>query len=549
VIDHAESVSAAIDAALASAESDDLIRRVKTAVADELQALSPDAKVEFTEYFNHSYMADLFVRWGSGNAAVTRPVYLRGTLRPSTASDVDALETLEPMVVGLRRPIGPTVDLAPLRSRVIASNRVLVTDMPSVSRLVAPPASDPSQSMRQDEGAAEVPAPRTPLLQLVQANFVRGARGLVGAEEVQQLTAGATTAPTDALSDATLRAFQEAAGTLFVEDAALRLRRAAELLRRSVAVDAPTEADVPLDGRLSEVELRVLIPYLLKLEGVALSPSYWRSLGDMMDLEMLEALWVELAGVDVTPLVVPNLTSWTAKRSQLVLNAAYEPEGVDEPQGRDTSQVEGPAFVEAQRRPDDVTFDDPSTSDRDADAPTDAARGPWRVSSHLLNVEVGPWRAWFATDSRRLRGRGAGLAARWGELAPYLSSYHLQSVDLLGVARRIAVSAEQSASVLADVDTIGDTIADEFHVEDVAVRVGEAEDSPVVDLALAGMTATARKPETLANLLSVSLDVLGHRRPTPYDHVLATASTAVFAAEPAAYPFAAPDSELATTDE
>lgn len=512
--DHEDSVTAAIEAALALADPDDLIRGVKTAVAQELEVLSPDSTVAFTSYFNHSYMADLIVTWGSGASAVTRPVYLRGALRPTTAGDVDALAPLEPMVVGLRRPVGPSVNLGALRSRAIAAPRVLVTDMPAVSRLVAPRDDNPPDAAPADDNAS---ASRTPLLQLVQANFVRGGRGLVGSEEVQQLTGGAATAPTNALSNDTLRAFQVSAGELFVEDAALRLRRAAEVLRRGfVEENEPSDDAVPLEGRLSEVELRVLIPYLLRLDRVNLSPAYWRTLGAMMDLEMLEALWAELAGIDVTPLVVPNLATWTAKRAQLSLNAAFD----DNPTQEDTGDTaaEAPAVGEL--------------VESDGNRGHDEARGPWRVLARGLAAEVGPWRAWFATDSRRLRGRDDGIAARWTDLQPHLRDYQLASVELLGVTRRITVSTRTDDGVEGDVTAIGGTIGEEFHVEDVSVRVSERDDAPVIDVALTKMIATARSPETVANLLAVSLDVLGHRRPVDYAHLLDWTTAAEVGPEP-----------------
>lgn len=484
MIAHSEAVAESIRLALSSTNPEALVSGVKSAVAGELERLNPEARIEFTNYYNHSYMADLVLRWGEGKGGYERPVYLRNSLRPVTASrDVEALESLEPVVLGLTQASPAEASMSPVRSEASRRPRVLLTDMASVATLVDPPSAP-----RRDGSSA---SPVAPLLQLVQTNFIRGGKGLVTTEEIERLTAGSLPQDQMNLNQEELARFQATASELFVEDAALRLRRAAEILRRGTLSSEELGAEAPLGGTLSDLELRVLVPYLLTNR---LNPSidYWRSVGRMMTLEMLEDLWSDLTGVDVSPLVAPNLAIWQAKRSQLVFNSEYE------------QKTGAPDAVATEGRP------------------SSSEAGPWRMHTRTLTCDAGPWRVFFSTDSRRLKGReDDGVPARWDEVSGALTAYRVRSVDLRGISRRIAVRAEESSNVLADVEHIRRTIDDSFHVTELTVQASPLEDAPSVELAMSQMTATAlRGTESIANLLAVSLQVLGYRRPVPFDHLV-----------------------------
>ncbi|MPY59169.1 hypothetical protein [Streptomyces spongiae] len=58
------------------------VDRVKDVVQRRLQGAYPRARIVRTDYFNHSYVPDLVMEWGSGNQAEARPVYLRASVNP-----------------------------------------------------------------------------------------------------------------------------------------------------------------------------------------------------------------------------------------------------------------------------------------------------------------------------------------------------------------------------------------------------------------------------------------------------------------------------------
>lgn len=114
-----------------------------------------------------------------------------------------------------------------------------------------------------------------------------------------------------------------------------------------------------------------------------------------------------LVGLNVSPLVVPNATAWTAKRGQRVIN--NEMDEHDDASARSTNQV-----------------------DNEHDTPA------WRVDGRkFLTAKAGRWKVNLASDARRLPGRSDGAAAHWDDIATLLSGFALDAVDLRGISRRI----------------------------------------------------------------------------------------------------------------
>src|SRR5205085_8099448 len=109
----------------------------------------------------------------------------------------------------------------------------------------------------------------TPLLSLARSNIVRGARGLLETETVDNLVAVASSAGDRLSRHRSLELFSDLVDELFVSDAATRLHRASDLIQLGMqdnVEETLSSEDSPvtiIGGRLSDVELRVLLPYLL----------------------------------------------------------------------------------------------------------------------------------------------------------------------------------------------------------------------------------------------------------------------------------------------
>jgi hypothetical protein len=480
-------VTEQIRSAMASRNPDEIITGVKQAVAQEVSSLSPDAEIVVTEYFNHSYMPDLVLEWNDAGKRGIRPIFLRNDLRPEvTEVELEGLARREPVLLSLTALDEPSTRPGSLRERAREANHVLVTDVVSLADMAAPFDDERSKRFGQIE---------TPLLRLVQANLLKGGRGLLTVEDAGRLAS--STAPSDGdsmLTDEFIATFEETADEMFEPDAALRLRRSAELLRfglTSEAVAAISEST----GQLSDVELRILVPYLLADETARANTRLWSYIGSMMSLERLEELGDVLAGVDVTALVTPNVNIWTAKRAMLAINNSFE--GLDE-------TLPAPGNVK------ELTIDQvPEGNERNESF--------WYLRNRLLTADAGPWRLFIATDARRLKGRVESTAANWDDISPLIQGFALDSVDLRGMSRRIFVGAEGNGDVSSDVARIRSTIEDSFQVTEVRLRrIGDEESLGSLDVNFQEMTVTARYGVSPIASLIRAAELLGHRRPPDF---------------------------------
>jgi hypothetical protein len=489
-------VTEQIRSAMASNNADDIVTGVKDAVAQEVSSLSPDAKVVRTNYFNHSYMPDLVLEWRDAGKPHERPIFLRNDLRPEvTEQDVRSLARQEPVVLSITALDEPSVAAGRLRERAREANLVLVTDVVSLADMAAP-FGTPSPAPHGREEA--------PLLRLVQANLLKGGRGLLTPHDVERLAESA--APPErgaALTEQFLATFQETADEMFAPDAALRLRRSAELLRLGLSTNV-TDVIAGASGELSELELRVLIPYLLADETARANTRLWHYIGSMMSLERLEELSDVLAEIDVTALVVPNLETWTAKRAQLVINSSYDDDSIvttSAPTLRAAGfEVEDEHEVEGLNGGDSF----------------------WFISNRLLTADAGPWRLFVASDARRLKGRTDSIAANWDDIAPLISGFALDSVDLRGLSRRIYVGTEGNGDVSSDVARIRSLIDDSYQVTKVHVRRPDDESLGSLNVDFTEMTVTAgRGGAPIASLVRAA-ELLAHRQPPDFSPLTAT---------------------------
>jgi hypothetical protein len=481
---HGEAVTEQIRLAMQSSNPRDIVTGVKDAVSHEVSLLSPDANIVNTEYFNHSYMPDLVLEWNDAGRRDQRPIFLRNTLRPAVVEEeVRSLAQREPVVLSLTVPSESSPRLGVLRDQARQASRVLVTDVGSLADVAVPTGSGLTEG---HHGAG------APLLRLVQANLLKGGRGLFTAGDAERLTRNAAPVyENGGLSEQFLNSFQESADELFVPDAALRLRRAAELLRFGLTREVVETLSLS-EGQLSDVELRVLLPYLLADPTASAKPALWTYIGSMMSLERLEDMGDVLSEIDVSALVVSNVETWTARRAQLVINSEFE--GNDED---DVVPVVGNA----------------STFDAMPEVPS------WYIRNRMLTAEAGAWRLFVTTDARRLKGRKDNLAALWDDISSLLTDFKLDGVDLRGISRRIFVGAEQSGDVSADVAQIRANIEDSFRVAEVQIRrIGDGEDLAGMKVDFAEMTVTANRAP-IASLVAAA-GLLGYRWPSDFSALL-----------------------------
>lgn len=452
-----------IQDALEIRDPDDLISRVKSIVASELKELSPIAAIEYTSYYNHTYIPDMIVTWQRGGVTRERQVFVRQRLRAgSLRRDLSALADRDPVVLGLLPAIDEsnTVSAAMVQSSLPQGSQTLVADARAIAAM-----NDPWDWTAEASGHGV----SDPLMALVRENVLDGGRGFLGVAQAAAITSGEmfSTGGDVERPDET---FDSAIGEIFSADAVARIQRAVELLQWGVQGNSARQ----IFGSLSEAELRIIVPYLLRYRGVTDSPAFWGYLASLMTLSDLEGLDSELSGVNVSRLVQAGANHWAAKRVQLTLDANYD---------------------------------------------NDPAAG-WTVVNKVLVGRVGGWRAAVTTDSRRLKGRVANPPARWGEVRPALGRAILQAVELRGASRNITASAAESQNVTGDVDRILESIDDVFHVTDLSVKSPSALEEAVVDLSFLEMTATSRGHESVQNLTDLAVGILGHRRPTDISPLL-----------------------------
>jgi hypothetical protein len=144
---------------------DATIHDVKRAVIDEFQRVDRRVDVQVTDYFRHTYIPDLVLRWGDDIDRPERWVFLRSKVYPSyLTEDVSTLAPNQPIIFGLApTPIegGKNIErVKRLRERSAAAG-TLVTDPAGLDRLSSPSEDEPSS-----------------ISELVSRQIIRGGRGL-----------------------------------------------------------------------------------------------------------------------------------------------------------------------------------------------------------------------------------------------------------------------------------------------------------------------------------------------------------------------------------
>ncbi|WP_280466866.1 hypothetical protein [Nocardia cyriacigeorgica] len=458
-----------IDALSAAKQLDDpdaYIERVKGAVLDELTRLDPSAIVEDTHYFNHSVVPDFVFSWPQGKER--RSIYIRDSYASVLASnELSSFNRTAPVILSLSSETEfpserISVDFDQLRGQMGEHSRTLLTDSTAVAEI------DSDTSIRSD----------SPVQDLIRANFVRGARGVVTTNLAQELVYF-DSLPLNADTSRIASRFQE----VFSSDVALEMTRAAQLVALATSPEVGGLLGAGKFGllqhaRLSWAELQHLLPWLLQSEVVTPDPQFWRFVGSMMDLSDIEQLKGELADKDLTPLISANLRSWAGCRAYLGL-----------PQYGDGDEFE--ATVE------------------------NSLQGRWSFQGGILGVNVLDKRVHVASNGRSLRGRESVSAALWEELKPALAQFRLSTVQLNGIARTITINAAESDNIREDVEEIVRSVEDTYYVSEVRLRLPSLPEGEYTEASvkLGANLVVAQSNVSLFDLLNAAFSVLDYRNP------------------------------------
>ncbi|GGU90182.1 hypothetical protein GCM10010182_00810 [Actinomadura cremea] len=471
-------VSTALADAMNAPRGEELISSVKNIVIAELEKLDPNIRIKTTDYFNHSFIPDIVLNWKEAGKSASRDVFLRTTFRSARIGrDVPALAELGPVVLALQGNVDDRT-LDEVTQEVEDAPRLLLTNVPALDSIVGAEEDYTGVAITEQVGAADAP-----LLNLFRSNVMRGGRGIIAEGTASRIRDQIRPARDLDEEIRNVDSFTGLVDDLFLSDAAARLTRASQILRMGLSGDISLLSQSDLDddpesllgaavrGRLSDAELRVLIPYLLRRRDVTTSPTFWAHIGSMMSLERLESMWSSFLGLDLTPLVKANLDSWSARRASLEINA-------------------------------DVI-----------DVDSDTNHEGWSMHARMLCLTIGAWRLHLAVDGRKTRNRGNDKpSARWDELQRVVSDYPILSVTLQGLARRLNISAESSSDVYRDIEMITDAVEDNYYVPALEMRPSNRDDAPKIVVDFGKMVATADAPANLRDLGLIGLNVLGHRQ-------------------------------------
>ena len=537
-------LTGAVREAMSATRVADAEEGIKDAVAKELGRLDPLAKVERTAYFNHSFAPDFVLTWQDGRSKSRRDVFLRPSLRAGVFSDdlttirqVGAARQSDSFMLALRRNQEPdVVERAEIVSA--ATPEVLVTDVQALDELGA---------SHSDE---------SPIRSLVQANIVKGGKGLVLEAQVSELVALEDIAPTESVA---ADDFLSVIRRNFNEQAVARIQRTSQVLAMGLTgdlsiLDPADEHEAPkaVGGKLSRREVQLILPFLLRAENVTSEPRFWAHLGTLLSLEALEDVSASLTNLDLSRLVIPNLATWRANRAALALVAPEEagpdegivddPAAVEEPPALPCSSQE-PGLAEAEvglssaeeangtsqasaTASENALSAEPSKplgkraaakAEKEAKLAAERAaaldpRGRWMMHARMISTVVGDYRLHVTATAQRLKAH-PGLTVRWSDVQPILQRFDLAGVDVLGVDRSLAL---RSTSVVTDIEAISETVTDDYHVATVQVK---ASDEAVVSVQFSNSIAIAASVAPAGELGIMALRLLGYRRPIPEDEL------------------------------
>lgn len=281
-------------------DASSMVTVIKRAVMNEIRTADPSVSVTFTDYFNHTLVPDLVLRWPTENRE--RVVYVRPN--PSDRWLLDGLD-----YVSAHKPMVFTLgDLAPAASTTAPDkNRQMLTDK---ARATDTWITDPS-------GVAAVSSVRSKqtYLGLLSQALVRGGRGVYGQKEITDLarkTEAGFTASSRLVEPDTWLAVQAIERSLDAEQSGrlTRVLRAIWEGHGGAASTFPTAASV---GQLTDDDLSYLLSAVERA-----SSDFWRRIGRTITTAQLGRVRVDDPSVNMQALVTANLEHLQARGIRVV---------------------------------------------------------------------------------------------------------------------------------------------------------------------------------------------------------------------------------------
>ncbi|MFF7752275.1 hypothetical protein ACFZCP_24155 [Streptomyces sp. NPDC007971] len=406
-----QTIDAQIQNALHQASPEAAMRDVKHAVARELQSLDPKTEIKSTDYFNHTFIPDFVLTWGSGGQRPTRDIYLRFSVdTPLIQRDLKSLHEDSPAFIAIAAGGRAPHESEPATYEYDECLLSSTSTLESISREDA----------------------RTPVTQMLKASLLQGGKGyLVGdsAVAVQRAVSFADSA----LSrldrpqvSASVRAMNDHLSPAFSS----RIERVMQVMWVSQGGDADnfpgTHETVT---SLSSGELTQILPFLLSLEGV-INNDFWRNLGENLTLGHLQELehWQRSRNLDL--LVNANLDRINARGA-----------AVDRSQPNLFDNLEWPPY--------------------------------WEVMDSHLHLRCGEVDFKFVDDRRKIAHRTElGIAPRWFEIEHRLDQYGIEGIEFTspGSKTRIRSSTTEGLRDSMDMQALSEALGEFARVMAVELR-------------------------------------------------------------------------------
>ncbi|MGO4189282.1 hypothetical protein [Pseudarthrobacter sp. TAF60_1] len=460
-----------LEAATDTRDPRDYVRRVKTVVADELRSADPSIKLLDTGYYAHSAIPDFEAIWA--HSQTKRPIFLRDGLADVVAAhDMTFLPSTHPAVL--------TLDTAQVPVELIAEAETESASKPE--GLIAIGTSFNSEVL-----SSEAPSP---LAKLVRTNFVKGARGLITPDTLDDFDD-----QNDEPASDDVRRQMDIISSHFDGRIAFRIKALSGLIALSEMgeeefAEKQQEIDM-LAGELDPEELEWLLPALL-LSDNRPTAQFWGRFGTLFDLRDLERMSAPLQGFDLTDLVEANKDSWSARRAYSGLWITDDSPATDSRDG---------AGMDDQQQLDGV----PAKS-----VPAES----WSFVGTVLSKRLpeSARRIAVAWDAHKLKRAPAQSSKSWDQARELIADQTLLQVDLHGIQRSVSVNAVQSTDIRADITDVTTSVEDSYLVSSVALGLKNTEDEVVrVDVDFGGSMISAALDVRLSDLVETATTVFDSR--------------------------------------
>jgi len=272
------------------------IKRIKSAVMDEIKETDPKVRVHVTDYFNHSYTPDFVLDWPQDDRS--RYFYIRTDIDPRRlGKDTETLADKSPVLFTLADVVDRNQPELVQLSEAAAQVDTLVTDVPALAEVM--------------RATGE-----SPIAGLASSALLQGGRGVVDDGTAQHLlhtfvsgfdAARATSAPrTVAARDAIQNAFDQRSS-----------RRLTQFLHAVWVGSGGVPSTFPGSADFSPDLTEDAIGLLLDLQDLD-DDVFWKRVGRRLSIERVARLGEQRTDNNFHRLVQANLDILTARVCRVV---------------------------------------------------------------------------------------------------------------------------------------------------------------------------------------------------------------------------------------